>query len=163
VFAAELFALFYGLIRLIAMESKALDSIDHRIIGLVRRNGRISWREVGEAVHLSASSVGERVRRLERLGVISGYQAVLDQASLGRDLRAVVELSLRPDVVPESFEALLAERDEVAFAAYVTGAADYAILVDCAGAEGLDRFVRWCKTQGAATTESRVVLRRVVS
>jgi DNA-binding Lrp family transcriptional regulator len=98
---------------------------------------------------------------LERIGVISSYQAVVDATALGRGLRAVVELSLRTDVVPEAFEMVLTERAEVSFAAYVTGAADYAILVDCAGPDGLDKFVRWCKANGAATTESRVVLRRV--
>ncbi len=144
------------------MESMAIDQIDHQIVGELRRDGRKSWKELAAAVHLSASSVGERVRRLERLGVISGYQAVVDHESLGRGLRSVVELSLRPEVVPEAFEAALADRDEVAFAAYVTGAADYAVLVDCAGPEGLDLFVRWCKANGAATTESRVVLRRVI-
>jgi Lrp/AsnC family transcriptional regulator, leucine-responsive regulatory protein len=145
-----------------AMESKAIDAIDRRIIDALLGDGRKSWRELGEVVHLSSTSAGERVRRLERDGVIAGYRAVVDAAALGRPLRAVVELSLRPDVVPEQFESALNDRDEVSFAAYVTGAADYAILVDCAGAEGLDLFVRWCKAAGAATTESRVVLRRVI-
>ncbi len=144
------------------MESKLIDQIDHRIVGALAKDGRMSWRELGELVHLSPTSTGERVKRLERDGVISGYRAVIDPAAVGRSLRSVVELQLRADVVPETFEAALSERDEVWFAAYVTGAADYAVLVDCAGPEGLDRFVRWCKANGAATTESRVVLRPVI-
>ena len=122
----------------------------------------MSWRELGEFVHLSATSVGDRVRRLEREGFISGYRAMISPQALGKDLAAVVELSLRPDVVPEDFERELAKQTDVSFAAYVTGAADYAVFLDCAGPEGLDRFTRWCKTNGAASTESRVVLRRVV-
>ena len=143
-------------------ESKALDAIDTRIIGMLSESGRMSWRELGESVHLSATSVGDRVRRLEGLGVISGYRAMVDPAALGRGMRAVIEVQLRPETSPDGFEAALAERAEVTFAAYVTGAADYAVLVDCAGAEGLDGFTRWCKANGAAHTESRVVLRRVV-
>jgi Lrp/AsnC family transcriptional regulator, leucine-responsive regulatory protein len=143
-------------------ESKVLDPTDLRIAALLENQGRMSWRELGEAVHLSSSSVGERVRRLERLGVITGYRAAIDPASLGRAMRAVIEVQLRPEVEPDRFEDLLTERSEVTFAAYVTGAADYAVLVDCAGAEGLDAFTRWCKANGAAHTESRVVLRRVV-
>jgi Lrp/AsnC family transcriptional regulator, leucine-responsive regulatory protein len=145
-----------------ADELKAFDEIDLRIVGLLGESGRMSWRELGEAVHLSSTSVGERVRRLERLGVISGYRAIVDAATLGRGMRAVVEVALRPEISPDVFESLLTERSEVTFAAYVTGAADYAVLVDCAGAEGLDAFTRWCKANGAAQTESRVVLRRVV-
>ncbi len=145
-----------------ADESKALDAVDLRIIAALVEQGRISWRELGDLVHLSATSVGERVRRLERLGVITGYSATVDPEAIGRAMRAVVEVQLRPEVEPDRFEELLAGRSEVTFAAYVTGAADYAVLVDCAGAEGLDVFTRWCKANGAAHTESRVVLRRVV-
>ena len=142
--------------------SKVFDQIDEVIIGLLRKEGRMSWRELGEFVHLSATSVGDRVRRLEREGFISGYRAMISPQALGKDLAAVVELSLRPDVVPEDFERELAKQTDVSFAAYVTGAADYAVFLDCAGPEGLDRFTRWCKANGAASTESRVVLRRVV-
>lgn len=145
-----------------ADDSKALDEVDLRIIGTLAEQGRMSWRELGDVVHLSATSVGERVRQLERLGVITGYRATVDPEAVGRAMRAVVEVQLRPEVEPDRFEALLAGRGEVTFAAYVTGAADYAVLVDCAGAEGLDVFTRWCKANGAAHTESRVVLRRVV-
>ena len=142
--------------------SKVIDEIDTVIIDLLKEEGRMSWRELGEHVHLSATSVGDRVRRLERDGVISGYRALISPQALGKDLAAVVELSLRPDVIPEDFERALLQQGDVTFAAYVTGAADYAVFLDCAGPEGLDRFTRWCKANGAASTESRVVLRRVV-
>ena len=62
----------------------------------------------------------------------------------------------------EDFEAALTSQADVSFAAYVTGGFDYAILLDCAGPEALDGFTRWCKAHGAARTESRVVLRRVL-
>ena len=143
-------------------ESLVTDALDTRIIGLLLDSGRMTWRELGNAVHLSPTSVGDRVRRLENLGVISGDRAIVDPAVLGRGMRAVIEVQLRPEIEPDRFEAALSERSEVTFAAYVTGAADYAVIVDCAGAEGLDGFTRWCKANGAAKTESRVVLRRVV-
>jgi Lrp/AsnC family leucine-responsive transcriptional regulator len=63
---------------------------------------------------------------------------------------------------PDEFESRLSERPEVTFAAYVTGKADYTVIVDCAGAEGLDAFIRWLKAEAAvASTESKVVLRAV--
>ena len=144
------------------MESSALDQIDRRIIAALQLNGRISWRELGDQVHLSATSVGERVRRLEREGVLAGYRALVDLTVLGKGFRAVVEVQLRPEVVPEDFEAALTSQSDVSFAAYVTGGFDYAMLLDCAGPEALDGFTRWCKAHGAARTESRVVLRRVL-
>ena len=146
-----------------ADETPAIDRIDRRIIDELRQNGRISWRELADRVHLAPSSVADRVRRLEERGLIRGYAAQVDPAAFGRSVRAVIDVGLPPGVDPAPFEALLAGRDEVAVAAYVTGQSDYTIVVDCAGAAGLDTFIRWLKADaGVARTESRFVLRPIV-
>jgi len=146
-----------------AHDSAALDSIDRRIIDALSADGRISWRELAERVHLVPSSVGDRVRRLEERGVIRGYSARIDPEALGRGVRAVIDVSLPPGVEPDDFEALLANREEVSLAMYVTGPSDYTIIVDCDGAPGLDAFVRWLKADAhVARTESRFVLRPVI-
>lgn len=145
-----------------SVETLVLDRIDRRIIGILQTDGRISWRELAERVHLAPSSVADRVRRLEQAGVIRGYSARLDPRALGRDVRAVVDVALPPGTDPAAFEATLAQRDEVALAMYVTGPADYTIIVDCDGADGLDAFIRWLKADaGVARTESKFVLRPV--
>jgi Lrp/AsnC family leucine-responsive transcriptional regulator len=144
-------------------ESKAIDALDRRIIDILRGDGRLSWRELAEQVHLSATSTADRVRRLERLGVISGYAAVVDPAALGRTVRGVIDVALPPGMDPTEFENKILDRPEVSFAAYVTGTADYTIVVDCEGADGLDAMVRWLKGDaGVARTESKLVLRRLV-
>ncbi len=148
---------------MVADESRVLDAIDRRIVGILREEGRISWKELADRVHLAPSSAADRVRRLETLGAIRGYEARIDPAALGRDVRAVVDVALPPGADPALFEARLAERDEVALAMYVTGPADYTIVVDCAGADGLDGFIRWLKTDaGVARTESKFVLRPIL-
>ena len=145
------------------MESTALDQIDRRIIDVLRGEGRASWKELSDRVALAPSSAADRVRRLEAAGVIRGYAASIDPRLLGRDVRAVVDVSLPPGDDPERFEARLRDREEVALAVYVTGPADYTIIVDCAGAAGLDDFIRWLKTEGGvARTESKFVLRPVI-
>lgn len=144
-------------------DPKAIDPIDRRILGHLRTDGRISWRQLADRVHLSPTSTADRVRRLEEAGVITGYGARIDGASLGRSVRAVIDVSLPAALTPEEFETRLAERgEEIVFAAFVTGAADYALVVECVGPEGLDALIRWLKSLGAARTESKVVLRNVV-
>jgi len=141
----------------------AIDAIDRRIVGLLERNGRMSWRDLADAVHMAPSSVADRVRRLEATGVIRQYRASIDPAALGRDVRAVIDVSLPAGSDPAEFEARLAGRDEVELALYVTGPADYTVIVDCAGAGGLDAFIRWLKAEGGvARTESKFVLRPVI-
>ena len=95
--------------------------------------------------------------------MVRGYTALIDPTALGRNVRAVVDVALPPGADPAVFEARLAEREEVELAMYVTGPADYTIIVDCAGAEGLDSFIRWLKADaGVARTESKFVLRPIL-
>lgn len=153
-----------GRLTSVAIESSALDPVDTRILRELRSNARISWRELGESVHLSPTAAADRVRRLERAGVIDGYTVRVDPAALGRTVRAVVDVSLGAGILVDEFEARLAERDEVAFAAYVTGTADYSVIVECRGAEGLDAFVRWLRAEaGVSRTETKMLLRVVAS
>jgi Lrp/AsnC family leucine-responsive transcriptional regulator len=141
----------------------ALDPVDARILGEMRDHARISWRELGDRVHLAPTSVAERVRRLEQHGVITGYETRIDPASVGRTVRAIVDVSLVPGDSADAFEAQISARDEVVFAAYVTGSADYRVMVECVGADGLDHFVRWLRAdEVVARTESQLVLRTIV-
>lgn len=145
------------------METADQDPIDARILGILRFNGRISWKELADRVHLAPSSVADRVRRLEERGVITGYSARIDPVAVGRTVRAVVDVSLAPGDEADAFEARLSKREEIVMAAYVTGSADYTIVAECAGAEGLDAFVRWVRADEAvARTESKLMLRSVI-
>ena len=77
-------------------------------------------------------------------------------------MRAVIDVSLAPGDTADSFEARLRARPEVVHAAYVTGSADYSVLVECSGPGGLDAFVRWLRADEAvARTESKLMLREV--
>ncbi|MGZ4768694.1 MAG: Lrp/AsnC family transcriptional regulator [Ilumatobacteraceae bacterium] len=144
-------------------ERMAVDALDRRIIGILQQSGRISWRELADTVSMAPSSVADRVRRLESAGAIRGYRANIDPAALGRNVRAVIDVSLPAGADPAEFEGRLSERDEVELALYVTGPADYTVIVDCVGAEGLDAFIRWLKAEGGvARTESKFVLRPVI-
>ena len=146
-----------------ALEHMAVDALDRRIIGILQQSGRISWRELADTVSMAPSSVADRVRRLESAGAIRGYRANIDPASLGRYVRAVIDVSLPAGADPAEFEGRLSDREEVELALYVTGPADYTVIVDCVGAEGLDAFIRWLKAEaGVARTESKFVLRPVI-
>ena len=86
-----------------------LDRIDRKILDALQRQGRLPLTELAHEVGLSTSPVTERVRRLERAGVITGYHARIDPAALGRPLLVFVELTLSAKS-GELFEKL---RDEL--------------------------------------------------
>ncbi len=77
-----------------ATRTRELDKIDRKILRILQAEGRISFTELGERVGLSTTPCTERVRRLEREAVITGYHAHLDPAAVKASLLVFVEISL---------------------------------------------------------------------
>ena len=71
----------------------SLDAVDHAILRELQADARLSYSEIGRRVHISTPTAAERVRRMERDGVITGYRAVIDPARLGWDVRALVRMT----------------------------------------------------------------------
>ena len=71
-----------------------LDRTDRKILDILQRQGRISMTELAEQVGLSTSPVTERVKRMEREGVIMGYYARVSPEALGKTLLVFVEITL---------------------------------------------------------------------
>ena len=75
-----------------AYEANLLDDINRRLLDELQRDGRVAFAELGRRVGLSAPAVAERVGRLEREGVITGYRAEVDPRAIGYTLAAVVRI-----------------------------------------------------------------------
>jgi Lrp/AsnC family leucine-responsive transcriptional regulator len=75
-----------------AYENGLLDDINRRLLEELQRDGRAAFAELGRRVGLSAPAVAERVGRLEREGVITGYHADVDPRAIGYTLAAVVRI-----------------------------------------------------------------------
>ena len=71
-----------------------MDAIDKKILGLIQGNARLSNAELADAVGLTVSSVHERVKKLEKKGVIKGFIAVVDPEKLGKPLLAFLRLTV---------------------------------------------------------------------
>ena len=89
----------------------ALDRIDSEILRLLREDGRLSWRDLGAEVGLSANAAADRVRRLRQAGVITGFVALVDPAAGGRVLEALVGVTLRRGVDSDAFAVAAARLD----------------------------------------------------
>ena len=73
---------------------RALDRIDRLILDILQREGRIPISELATRVNLSTTPCSERVKRLERDGVITGYHARLDPALVDKTLLVFLEIKL---------------------------------------------------------------------
>lgn len=108
-----------------------LDSKDVRIVRLLRKNARMSNKELAASAGLAPSSCLERVRRLRMRRVLTGYHADVDPDALGIGLQAMVAVRLarhaRSDV--EAFERHLGTLTEVVTIFHVAGINDYLVHV----------------------------------
>ena len=106
-----------------------LDRIDRNILGNLQREGRLSMTELAERVGLSTSPCAERVRRMERSGVIQGYHARVNPEALGRGLLVFVELTLssKSAEVFEQMRRELLHEPRVLECHLVSGTFDYLI------------------------------------
>ncbi len=75
-----------------AYEGSLLDEIDRRLLEELRSDGRLTMAELGRRISLSPPAVAERVQRLERTGVITGYHAAIDPKAIGYPIAAVVRV-----------------------------------------------------------------------
>ncbi len=138
-----------------------IDDVDRQILGALVRHGRLSFQELGRLVHLSANSAADRVRRLQRAGVISGYAAELSLPALGRTLLALSDTKLHPDVDRLEFEGHLAAVPQVLTATHTTGEYDYQIRLACTDTADLEEVIDRLRALGVRDIHSRIVLSEI--
>lgn len=109
-----------GVSSLAAANLPRLDDTDRKILGELTREGRVSMAELGRRVNLSSPAVSERVQRLERAGVITGYRAEIDPRRLGYQLTAIVRVKPASGQLPRIPE-LAAEIAQVGECHRITG------------------------------------------
>lgn len=108
-------------------QSHQLDKIDRNIVRILQRDARTSFTALAKQVGLSTTPCKERVRRLERDGVIQHYQAVLDPRALDRGLVVFVQIRLNrtSQDIFEEFTARALDLPEVQECYLVSGNFDY--------------------------------------
>jgi DNA-binding Lrp family transcriptional regulator len=120
-------------------DSPVLDEIDLSILRLLQQNARMTVKELAENVHLSPTPVHERVKRMERSGVIKQYVALLDAAKVGKSLMVICYVSLQQhnkDAGSKFIQAILG-MDEVLECLTISGQFDFMLKVV---AENMDAY-----------------------
>ena len=135
------------------------DDTDRKIIGELVHEGRVSFAELGRRVNLSPPSVAERVQRLERRGVITGYRAELDLRALGYPLTAIVRVKPAPGQLRKIPE-LAAEIPQVGECHRITGEDCFFLKLHLRSidelSELLDRFLVFGETSTSLINASPV-------
>lgn len=137
-----------------------LDEIDHRLIGLLQDDDRLPVAELGKILGVAPSTLNDRIRRLIKLGIITGFHARVDAEKLGLDLLAFVFVGWSDPTTEQRFLAAIARAPAVQEAHHVTGSWNYLIKVRLKTTRDLEGFFASVlkEVPGLQRTETLIVL-----
>ena len=135
-----------------------VEDIDRRILGLLCRDGRISFTELARQTGLSVSATHQRVRRLERRGLIKGYAAVIDPADAGLPLTAFVSIKPFDPASPDDAPGRLAHLAAIEACHSVAGEENYILKVRVASPTALEDLLQQIRAAAGVSTRTTIVL-----
>ena len=141
------------------MARALLDTTDEHILQLLVADGRRSASDVGRHVSLSPAAAKRRIDRLEALGIITGYRAVLDHAKLGAEIEAFVELRYAGTTQVDDIARTVAGLPELVEAFTVAGDPDALVRLRVTNLDHLKRVIDQIRRSGKVTgTKTLIVL-----
>jgi DNA-binding Lrp family transcriptional regulator len=147
------------------MTATPLDRIDSKILQRLAADGRISWRDLADAIGLSLTPTLRRIRRLRQAGLISGYSARFDEQRLGMSITMFVSVTLerQTEETLKVFERRIADVPEVMSCYLMTGGADYLLRVVASDLASYQRFMLDILTRipGVAHIQSSLAIKPV--
>ncbi|HEX4818465.1 MAG TPA: Lrp/AsnC family transcriptional regulator [Nonomuraea sp.] len=135
-----------------------MEEIDRRIITLLARDGRMSFTDLARETGLSVSAVHQRVRRLEKRGVVRGYAAIIDHDAIGLPLTAFVSIKPIDPAAPDDAPERLAHLTAIEACHSVAGDESYILKVRVASPVALEDLLQQIRAAANVSTRTTVVL-----
>jgi Lrp/AsnC family transcriptional regulator, leucine-responsive regulatory protein len=124
-----------------------IDATDKKIISILQENARFSNAEIADKVGLTASSVHERVKKLEKKGILKGYVAVVNADILGKPMLAFVRLSVTTQTINAAIQKLCASEPDILECHNVAGEDCYILKIRSEGPKQLERLLMAIKSR----------------
>src|SRR5579875_3648169 len=128
------------------------------IVELLARDGRMSFTELAKQTGLSVSAAHQRVRRLERRGVISGYAALVNADDLGLPMTAFVSIKPFDPAAPDDAPQRLAHLTAIEACHSVAGEESYILKVRVASPVALENLLQEIRAAANVSTRTTIVL-----
>ncbi len=129
-----------------------MDELDRKILSLLSANARMTIKEMADQVTLTSPAVAERIRKMERGGIIAGYTVRLAPGQNRNTVNALISIYVPPEGRDELAQML---EGEPAVEEYyqVTGQQSHMIKVCCGDISSLERLVSRLQTLGQTNTQ----------
>ena len=136
----------------------AVEDLDRQIVRLLAADGRRSFTDLARDTGLSVSALHQRVRRLEKRGVIRGYRADVDPDAIGLPLTAFVSIKPIDPAAPDDAPDRLAGLEAIEACHSVAGDESYILKVRVASPSALEDLLQEIRAAANVSTRTTVVL-----
>ncbi len=123
------------------MKSMKIEELDRKILRVLNRDARMSFRRIAKELRISPTTLYNKVKKLERSGVLKGYIPLINKESLGYDLMAIISLRVRQEKDIEVQKAI-AKFPQVGAVYEVTGDWDLILVCYFKGRDDLTNFLK---------------------
>lgn len=135
-----------------------MQPVDRQLLAALSRDGRMSLTDLAEQVGLSVSAVHQRVRRLEKAGLIAGYVAHIRPDLVGLPLTAFVSITPTDHAAPDDAPERLAHLGAIEACHSVAGEESYILKVRVSTPEALELLLQEIRAAAGVSTRTTVVL-----
>lgn len=135
-----------------------MEEIDRQILVLLAADGRMSFTDLAKETGLSVSAVHQRVRRLQKRGVIRGFSAQLDPEEIGLSMTAFISIKPIDPAGPDDAPERLAHLSAIEACHSVAGEENYILKVRVASPSALEELLQQIRTAANVSTRTTVVL-----
>jgi Lrp/AsnC family leucine-responsive transcriptional regulator len=143
----------------VSLLNGTIDFTDRKILSALLSKGRSTFAELAAQVGLTAPTVHDRVKKLERGGIIEGYTAIINAASLGYEITALVHIVTDARVASAEYEEQLSDISEIQKCFSVAGEETYVVIVLTRSPKTLEKVLQRIKsTPGTVSTKASVIL-----
>jgi DNA-binding Lrp family transcriptional regulator len=118
-----------------------IDEVDGRILQQLRTDCRMSYREIAKKARISVGTALNRIRRMERSGVILGYSARVDPEKVGYELTGIAEITVSKGKLIE-MEQVISKLPNTCAVYDVTGLTDAIVIAKFHSREELSKFTK---------------------
>jgi Lrp/AsnC family leucine-responsive transcriptional regulator len=132
-----------------------MDKIDLKIMNALQQDARLSYRELGRRVGLSAPAAADRVRKLEIAKVIRGYHAAINPGALGYAVDALMTVTYSSRLSRRMYK-LAQATPQIVECFHVTGNGSVVLRVHAQSTQQLEELM--LKIQEIGTTETSIIL-----
>lgn len=141
-----------------------MDELDYKILACLKKNARAKLSTIANEINLSITATTERIHRLEADGIITGYRVIIDESRMGKDLKALISVSLEHPRYNSAFAEMIQSHPDILECYYITGDYDFHLKVSTSGGEGLEKLLNYIKgIKGVSLTRTLVVLSTIKS